>query len=318
MLTFRGFSAWIVVDGKPVPQYLVAEDPQASRISCWIPGDEGQNFSVHWKDHGGKIDSCAFITLDGLVVPGRFLFGSGEASRSGVRTSARTERPFMFQTIEEDETLDQAINKEAGMINLRIKRVERVAGRPANPLQKLPESLCGKRKAGDICVGFGEETETFDQYAYTWSIKPHAKDGPANGRVPKTYVSFVFRYRTREWLQMQGIMPEGDASLEVPGTRTSMRRISSAPAVPPPATATQEPTLITPRASPTPPKKKIKLAGEDKPFLGDGPRRPRRPSADMRRTVSFQIPSHILSSGHLIGFDDVKEEDDPGDPDWMP
>jgi len=102
MLTHRGFSAWIVVDGTQVPEYLVAVDNDTNRVSCWIPGEEGQRFSVYWRDHGGKVDTCAFITLDGFVVPGRFLFGEGMACREGVRTSRTTERPFVFQKIQED------------------------------------------------------------------------------------------------------------------------------------------------------------------------------------------------------------------------
>ncbi|KAJ7271985.1 hypothetical protein B0H12DRAFT_673370 [Mycena haematopus] len=265
MLTLRGFSAWIVVDGKPVPQYLVAEDTKAARVSCWIPGDAGQKFSVFWKDHGGKVDSCGFISLDGLVVPGRFLFGDGETSRSGVRSSATTERPFIFQNIEEDEPLNQSVNKDVGMITLRIKRIQRVAGRPANPLQELPNSTLGKRKAGDLCVSFGEDTQTFEQFAYTWSVRPYEKDGPVDGKIPKTFVTFTFRYRTREWLQMQGIMPESDAPTPRPVTRASMRRVSSAPAVQ--VSAPQETALITPRASPTPPNKRLKTSVEEKPYL---------------------------------------------------
>ena len=42
MLTHRGFSAWIVVEGKELPEYLAAVDSDANRVSCWIPGDEGQ------------------------------------------------------------------------------------------------------------------------------------------------------------------------------------------------------------------------------------------------------------------------------------
>jgi hypothetical protein len=80
-----------------------------------------QKFTVFWKDHGGKVDSCAFVSLDGLVVPGRFLFGTGEASRSGVRSSATTERPFVFQKIEEDEPSNPSVNKDVGMITLRVR-----------------------------------------------------------------------------------------------------------------------------------------------------------------------------------------------------
>lgn len=42
MLTHRGFSAWIVVDGKPLPEYLVAVDQNQHRVSCWVPSEEGK------------------------------------------------------------------------------------------------------------------------------------------------------------------------------------------------------------------------------------------------------------------------------------
>ena len=63
-----------------------------------------QNFSVRWRDEGSRVHSCAFITLDGFQVPGRFLTGYGEASREGVRTGANTERPFVF--VEQSNTCE--------------------------------------------------------------------------------------------------------------------------------------------------------------------------------------------------------------------
>jgi hypothetical protein len=56
---------------------------------------------VYWRDHDSKVDSCAYIMLDGFVVPGRFLFGTGIAFREGVRTGPTTEKPFMFQKVDE-------------------------------------------------------------------------------------------------------------------------------------------------------------------------------------------------------------------------
>lgn len=42
MLNHRGFSAWITVGDEALPEYLVAVDDEAHRVSCWIPGDEGK------------------------------------------------------------------------------------------------------------------------------------------------------------------------------------------------------------------------------------------------------------------------------------
>jgi hypothetical protein len=115
MLTHQGFSAWITVDDHPLPVYLTAVE--GNQISCWIAATPGrvrmtphshfslhrfnpiQNFAVHWRDNGSKIDTMAYIHLDGqAIVPGRFLFGSGETKRDGMRTSSTTQRPFMFQS----------------------------------------------------------------------------------------------------------------------------------------------------------------------------------------------------------------------------
>jgi len=310
MLTHLGFSAWIVSDGKPLPEYLVAVDEKAHRVSCWIPSEEGQAFTVYWRDHGGKIDTCAFITLDGFVVPGRFLFGTGVACRQGVRTGPSTERPFVFQKVEEREgETFQTATKDMGMVTLRIKRVERVASKPANPLQKIPETRLGKRKMGELCVGFGEEKQAYDQSAYTWSVKAHDKNTLGADK-PSTYVSFVFRYRSREFLQTQGIIPEVE---EIPVTpkRAPIRRIASAPAtsIAPP----EAPSMITP--SPSPPKKQ-KQNSTAFNFLRKGPRRLRRPS-DIRRTVSWKVittkPEGFPGQGMLRFDEDLVEKDGEDD-----
>lgn len=42
MLSHHGFSACIESNGAPLPEYLISVDEKASRVSCWIPGVEGQ------------------------------------------------------------------------------------------------------------------------------------------------------------------------------------------------------------------------------------------------------------------------------------
>ncbi|KAF9052904.1 hypothetical protein BJ165DRAFT_1443819 [Panaeolus papilionaceus] len=209
MLTHRGFSAWIVSEGCTVPEYLVAVDEPTHRVSCWIPATVGESFSVFWQDHTGGIDTSSFITLDGVTVPGRFLFGDGMASRSGVRVSKTTERPFVFASIAEEGTSTSSgpVNKEIGMITLKIKRVKRVTIRPANPIQELPSvTTLGKRKAGDVRIEFGQDEQPLEeQAATTWGTVPY--DEVASGQ-STSYVSFLFRYRTREFLEAQGIITE--------------------------------------------------------------------------------------------------------------
>ena len=114
-----------------------------------------QNFSVHWRDEGSRVHSCAFIALDGFQVPGRFLTGYGEASREGVRTGSNTERPFVFvgqpntcevppfaQDLTEhcvSAASGGQVDPDAGTIVLKIRRISIDGARAANEVQQLPE-----------------------------------------------------------------------------------------------------------------------------------------------------------------------------------
>lgn len=153
MLTHRGFSACIISEGKQIPEYLaavVAENPNT--ISCWIPSETGKTFSVYWRDEGTKVHSCAFIALDGFVVPGRFLFGEGEAWRAGVRSGPETERPFMFAQSPSSAANGQSM-KDAGSIVLKIKLVTLDGSQAANPLQNIPD-LDSQSHLNDHCIGY--------------------------------------------------------------------------------------------------------------------------------------------------------------------
>ncbi|KAJ3905043.1 hypothetical protein F5879DRAFT_21407 [Lentinula edodes] len=297
MLTHRGFSAWIEVDGQAVPEYLVAVNPKLNQVSCWIPSEESQAFSVHWSDAGGKVDTCSFITLDGVVVPGRFLLGSGTTSRSGVRTSKDTEAPFVFKK-SQDTTPSTASKSEAGMVTLKIKRVDRVSPRPANAYQDLTKIAPAQPNVGDLCAGFGAECKSYEQSPFTWAIKPHDASQIKSKKIP-TYVSFVFRYRSKEFLQSQGIMEPQQVpdtpSPSIPNRlrRDPVRRIASAPA-----------SAAPPTPSPTPP---LRLSSKDnpKPYIAS-PYPLRRPTVDTRRTASWRSTTAApgsASSHALVYFE---------------
>ncbi|KAF8163459.1 hypothetical protein B0H34DRAFT_695547 [Crassisporium funariophilum] len=279
MLTHRGFSAWITSNNEEVPEYLVAVDEKAHCVSCWIPGTEGQTFTVYWSDNDGKVDTCTFITLDGMVVPGRFLLGNGTSKRSGVRTSETTERPFMFRKVE-DPASGSSSSKEAGMITLKVKRIKRLLDRPANSIRSIPDTILGKRKAGELCVGFGQEYRVQDRSPSTWAVIPYDQDVPGATK-PRTFVSFVFRYRSREFLESQGIAPPVDEKRPPPPPKAlpPAKRMAS---LPPHA-------LSQPELSLEPPLKKPRLMPQTTlPF----PTSARRPSAELRRTASWTATQH--------------------------
>jgi hypothetical protein len=171
------------------------------------------------------------------------------------------------------ESPQRATAKEAGMITLKIKRIKRVFNRPPNAIQPLPGlPVKGKRQVGDLCIGFGEEVQTFEQYSSTWSVVPYDQDVPGATK-PSTYVSFVFRYRSPDFLEAQGISVE---KMPTPKrVQGPTRRIASLP-----------PHFLTdPESSPTPHKKPRLSSTHAHPgYLG-----PRRPSFELRRTISCTV-----------------------------
>lgn len=201
MPTHRGFSAWIQVEGRTLPEYCVCIDKSATRISCWIPSEEGKAFTVCWSDHGGGIKTCGYITLDGYIIPGRFLHGEGTAWRGSIRTGQSYVRPFIFQKVQHSGTDGStAMDKDVGMIVLRIKRVKLVEVALPIAIQQPPD--IGSSWQG-IRVGFGEDQLSFERFPATWAIQPYDNPGQS---VPSTYVSFAFYYRTPEFLCAHGII----------------------------------------------------------------------------------------------------------------
>jgi hypothetical protein len=92
----------------------------SSLIRLW------QTFRVHQRDEGSRINTAAYITLDGYKVPGYYLWGKGETSRGGIRTGSDTERPFTFANFNEGSLLcfcsRTAPNRPASLVKSRVGR----------------------------------------------------------------------------------------------------------------------------------------------------------------------------------------------------
>ncbi|KAJ3552380.1 hypothetical protein NM688_g4179 [Phlebia brevispora] len=207
MVAHKGFSAWICSGGERLPEYEVAVEPNSNKAFCWIACEIGQSFSVRWEDHGSGIDSAGFIILDGFTVPGRFLFGSGTAERGGVRVAGDVERPFIFDEIARGAHVK---NKDLGTIVLKIKLVKRLGltHKPNKPMQ-VPSPVKGRTYTSyTAAVGYGHAQDVEMQFPKTWACEPY------DPRHPGSFVVFVFRYRQKEFLITQGIMPDADVEME--------------------------------------------------------------------------------------------------------
>ncbi|KAF9647572.1 hypothetical protein BDM02DRAFT_3187905 [Thelephora ganbajun] len=205
MLNYGKFYAWVECDGKLLPEYDVSVS--GNKVTCWVPSQPGRNFTINWCDAGSGIDSQSFIELDGIVLPGKYIYGHGQARRTGVRTGDQTEKPFVFNRIDRNIDDIPLVGKESsiGSIVLKIKLVRRIAGRVANSPLLVPQQVRGKRRTGDDCIGYGAERQVASQHKATWKTLPWDLSNP------HSFVTFVFRYRSVEWLTSEGIIPTPDA-----------------------------------------------------------------------------------------------------------
>jgi hypothetical protein len=137
------------------------------------------------------------------------------------------------------------------------------------------------------------------QYPLTWKCVPYDPT-PDNSPHPSTYVSFVFRYRTRSFLEAQGIAEKKKAA---PSRR------ASAPITAEPRSGEKRRTsgtlpllaIDSHRDSPSPPKKS-RLSGpvlNEQTALGHGyaPHPCQRvPSNDLRRSISYYRAQTYMQS----------------------
>ncbi|KAA1469445.1 hypothetical protein DENSPDRAFT_604044 [Dentipellis sp. KUC8613] len=202
MLNHRGFDAWITSDGTELPEYEVAVDEEKHKVTCWIASEQGKTFVVNWRDTGTKIDSAAYISLDGFKVAGYFLFGEGATCRTGVRTGPSAERPFTFADVDDGKGAapDPGVDpKQLGMIVLKIRQIRRTGGYHPNDFPSIPNPTKGKHRIYEMRVGYGSETTTCSQHESTWSFEPYDKQNRG------AFVTFIFRYRSQEFLDAQGL-----------------------------------------------------------------------------------------------------------------
>ena len=102
---------------------------------------------MHWEDLGTSIDSAGFIILDGFTIPGQFIYGKGAASRSAVRVSKNEERPFVFSRV---SLASAKVNKEMGMIVLKVKQIKRTTLTHAPNAPLVPPRLSKTRRTPGV------------------------------------------------------------------------------------------------------------------------------------------------------------------------
>ncbi|KAF9033030.1 hypothetical protein BDZ89DRAFT_1111367 [Hymenopellis radicata] len=126
MVKYGSISAWINVDGAPLPEYgedvIAAED----KVVCWVPSEAGKEFTVNIRHERCSLDVASYVYVDGKYINGGFITpfnatGKDSVCVSALATSAITERTLMFAGLDltdDDGLLGSDVSPELGEIKV--------------------------------------------------------------------------------------------------------------------------------------------------------------------------------------------------------
>ncbi|GJE94865.1 hypothetical protein PsYK624_110410 [Phanerochaete sordida] len=205
----NGLEVTVVVGNEPLSEYTIAEEGD-STVICWIPSEEGKEFSIKTvNDTPSTIITCE-TDVDGRSMDRTICRAKASTLVRGTYSSASAVRPFTFTRIgvsDDDDLLDtDNANIEAiGTIRVSVRRVEELEKRAfvAGEYDTTEIGLLHERrkKAGVHCVSLGKEI-ALQKKTNRGSVGVAYLDTPE-----KPYCVFIFHYRSKDILQAQGIIP---------------------------------------------------------------------------------------------------------------
>ncbi|KIP07268.1 hypothetical protein PHLGIDRAFT_425005 [Phlebiopsis gigantea 11061_1 CR5-6] len=185
----------------------VIEDNEAT---CWIASEEGKNFTILYINTSQHQDMKCCVEIDGRDAEPSLLPHRCRALERGVSTGPDTVLPYAFSRIQlsdDDALRDQYARQsveQLGSIRIAVHRIkigEVVVGKPW-PTRAVPQAIGPvherMKKGGAHCVSLGEQVKTKPQNRYTYTALDDAN---------KPHCVFTFRYRSKDILQAQGIIP---------------------------------------------------------------------------------------------------------------
>ncbi|KAF8995404.1 hypothetical protein BDZ89DRAFT_839425 [Hymenopellis radicata] len=166
MVKYHSISAWVNVEGVPLPEYSEEVITAENKVICWIPSEAGkvslsyqqynalqcfQEFTVNVRHERATLDTGSYLYVDGKLVSGRSLpFGSqiDTISIGSLATSATTARSLMFaslQLTDDDGLLGSAVSNELGEIRVEHWHVMLGASLPFTPTAYTDTGLVHER-----------------------------------------------------------------------------------------------------------------------------------------------------------------------------
>jgi len=216
------------VDDVALEEYDV--DQRGNTYSCWIASQAGKNFVIRCKAEP-LLESIALnVYTDGAIATSPIFQASlaaREHSIQGCPISADTVRPFAFSKVSltDDETIAAAEQQltNLGTIEIKIFRVAvlEISNFVSKEL-KLPNNSVIHERSKKMSMHHVTLQETV--------AGPTTKSATTILLDNAPFATFIFRYRPKEFLRAQGIIPiESDAD----PSRSSNNSQASPDGVPP-------------------------------------------------------------------------------------
>ncbi|KIM40671.1 hypothetical protein M413DRAFT_166114 [Hebeloma cylindrosporum] len=170
----NGFNASIIVNDTEVPHYAVEVDEKSRTLTCWIPSVPGEKFSVTWRCLKGLMDTRGEVYIDGSSAGSEVIrrqIYKGMKGKFSVVEKGNASHPFSFSDLQVDSLNPPSSTPDLGDIRIVIDRID--------------TSINFDRKRKDRESNGAKRTVEKDQV--------------------ERIATFIFKYRTSETLQSQGI-----------------------------------------------------------------------------------------------------------------
>ncbi|TCD68330.1 hypothetical protein EIP91_010968 [Steccherinum ochraceum] len=232
MLGTRGYSAQVLVNGVQAKEYGKDDKADANTVSCYIPSNAGETFSLEMRNNGASKVSFD-VHMDGKFVSGKLASPGQTASITGVDVSDTLYRPFTFGEIhltDDDAAMNATTWMEIGCIEVLVRRIND-ATTPGKPLRDHSGVLSSRaihersKKAGTHRVLFGPVVARTPLVTQTVKFIDTAE---------RPFARFKFLYRPIDILRAQGIIPSSGSQAASSGGQHKRKDGRPHQSVPPP------------------------------------------------------------------------------------
>ncbi|KAH9933764.1 uncharacterized protein B0H18DRAFT_600898 [Fomitopsis serialis] len=207
------FKVFIKSEGRELSEYQV-EAVDDKTVACYIPSEVGKTFEICWR---GDTRGDSHITSVRCHVDGRNAGGKPSQPglvknrRWGVRVATDQRSPFVFASLAltDDDTsiMGSEAHPDLGTIDVTLAHVIHVGNMPIRDTSNEFTALTvheRSKKMGTQCVSL-DEARRCDLSTFWKQSKLVDENIPF-------YARFIFRYRFKDYLQAEGIMPLNGSS----------------------------------------------------------------------------------------------------------